>query len=100
MFGYLISRIITILSTPLDALGGPEEMKKKVAIECKYFTILAVSTGVIRFCDCYVFRQLTRRVAYNIRCLLYFKILQKNIGWYDLKDNAVGTLTSAMQSDT
>ena len=28
------------------------------------------------------------------------KILEKNMGWFDKKDNATGILTSAMASDT
>jgi ATP-binding cassette subfamily B (MDR/TAP) protein 1/ATP-binding cassette subfamily B (MDR/TAP) protein 5 len=36
----------------------------------------------------------------KVRALLYVSILQKNIGWFDFKDNGTGILTAAMSSDT
>ena len=36
----------------------------------------------------------------KIRQVLYFSILQKNIGWFDNKDNGPSVLTSAMASET
>jgi len=35
-----------------------------------------------------------------MRYELYNAILGKNIGWFDLRENSVGVLTSSMASDT
>jgi len=39
-------------------------------------------------------------VTLKIRELLYAKILEKNLGWFDHRDNSSGILTSTMASDT
>ena len=40
-----------------------------------------------------------RNVTYEIRTLLYARILSKNIGFFDHKDNGTSVLTSAMEED-
>jgi len=35
-----------------------------------------------------------------MRHLLYSEILSKNIGWFDLRENSVGILGTAMAADT
>lgn len=45
------------------------------------------------------FSKLGEGVTFKIRCLLYSKILQKNMGWFDERDNSTGILTSVMASD-
>lgn len=39
-------------------------------------------------------------VTLGVRELLYKNILMKNIGWFDLRENSTGVLSSAMASDT
>ena len=43
---------------------------------------------------------LGENVTMSVRQLLYEKILRKNIGWFDHRDNGVSVLTSAMAQDT
>lgn len=43
---------------------------------------------------------LSEKVTYSMRFTLYDSILSKNIGWFDLRENSVGGLSSAMASDT
>jgi len=40
------------------------------------------------------------KVTYQMRATLYNSIMSKNIGWFDLRENSVGILSSAMASDT
>ena len=47
-----------------------------------------------------MFGSLGNKVTYKIRDLLYSKILEKNIGWFDHRDNGASVLTSAMAKDT
>jgi len=35
-----------------------------------------------------------------MRSVLYDSIISKNIGWFDLRENSVGILSTAMASDT
>jgi len=39
-------------------------------------------------------------VTLKIRMVMYEKILRKQIGWFDDRDNSPGILTSAMAQDT
>jgi ATP-binding cassette subfamily B (MDR/TAP) protein 1 len=43
---------------------------------------------------------LGENVTLGVRELLYTNILRKNIGWFDLRENSTGVLSSAMASDT
>jgi hypothetical protein len=38
-------------------------------------------------------------VTENLRRILYAKILEKHMGWFDERDNATSVLTSAMAHD-
>jgi hypothetical protein len=42
------------------------------------------------------FGNLGENVTLKIRKELYFKILEKNIGWFDFRENGSSVLTSAM----
>ena len=48
-----------------------------------------------RFCFGIVGENITK----NMRENLYFSILKKSIGWFDLKENAPGVLTSTLSND-
>lgn len=43
---------------------------------------------------------MSENVTLKIRQDLYANILQKNIGWFDLKENGASVLTSIMASET
>jgi len=43
---------------------------------------------------------LGENVTLKIRQILYGSILRKNIGWFDLRENGISILTSAMAQDT
>ena len=46
------------------------------------------------------FGALGDNVAMHIRKILYSNILQKDIGWFDHRENSAGVLTSSMATDT
>ena len=62
--------------------------------------IVGVVSGICCFVQKYSFGTLGGTVTYKIRELLYMNILQKNIGWFDNRDNGPSVLTSTMAEDT
>lgn len=60
-------------------------------------------TAVCSFCTAFgqkfSFGVIGENVTLKVRRFLYSSILQKNIGWFDHKDNAPGVLSATMASD-
>jgi hypothetical protein len=54
------------------------------------------SFGITKKC----FGTLGNNVTFEVRKLLYRKILEKNIGFFDFPENGTSVLTSSMSSDT
>jgi len=55
-----------------------------------------ISMGSTKKC----FGTLGNNVTLEVRKLLYRKILEKNIGFFDFPENGTSVLTSSMSSDT
>lgn len=62
--------------------------------------VVAVSVGIAGWIQKYFFSLLGENVTIRIRKDLYSSILSKNIGWFDMRENATGVLSSTMASDT
>jgi ATP-binding cassette, subfamily B (MDR/TAP), member 1 len=62
--------------------------------------IIAIIAGVGSFVQKYSFGTLGNNVTLKVRTILYSNILQKNLGWFDHRDNGPSVLTSTMASDT
>jgi len=58
--------------------------------------VIAVVTWLAMFIQKYFFSLLSEKVTWRMREALYNEILCKNIGWFDLRENSVGILSSAM----
>ena len=65
-----------------------------------YMGFIALSAGIGMFVQKYCFATLSEKVTYKMRFTLYDAILSKNIGWFDLRENSVGSLSATMASDT
>ena len=61
---------------------------------------LAVGIFFAMWVQKYFFQRISVLVTYHMRYTLYDEILNKNIGWFDLRENSVGVLSSAMAQDT
>jgi ATP-binding cassette subfamily B (MDR/TAP) protein 1 len=61
---------------------------------------IAFCTGTGVALKDFYFKSLGSNTTYYIRCELYAKIIQKNIGWFDDRDHSSGVLTSAIAKDT
>lgn len=101
-FAIALSKVLTYLSVPLEAfqyLVGPdsdEDLESMMKHYCAIMGLLAVATFVTMFVQKYCFMILGGKVTYHMRHNLYNTILSKNIGWFDLRENSVGVLGSAM----
>ena len=62
--------------------------------------VFAFSAFSSMFVQKYYFLRSSELVTFNMRYTLYDSILTKNIGWFDLRENSVGILSSSMASDT
>jgi ATP-binding cassette subfamily B (MDR/TAP) protein 1 len=61
--------------------------------------ILAVCNGIAIVFQKYSFGYLGNKVTQKVREALYVNILQKNIGWFDDRDNGPSVLTSILSAD-
>lgn len=100
LFGLVFSRIMTNLTIPMVLLGGPDGMMDEVKRDCLYLALISVGIWLATFVQKKSFYYLSEQVTQKIRHVLYDKILQKNIGWFDLKENGTGNLSSSLASDT
>lgn len=105
IFGVVLAKTLGLLSLPLYAFEFlyPDEedyLKNKIHEYCLIMTIVACFSGFGSFLQRYMFGSLGNRVTHKIRDLLYAKIMEKNIGWFDHRDNGPSVITSSMAKDT
>lgn len=109
VFGLLLSKALGALTTPFIFVNyietqDPEEnddyIKNKIIETCIYMCACSITTWVGIYLRSHSFSTLGDSVTNKIRKLLYIKILEKNMGWFDDRDNSVGVLTNVMSSDT
>lgn len=105
VFGVILAKMLGLLSLPLPVFDylypdEPDYLKNQVHHYCMIMTIVACMAGIGSFLQRYMFGSLGNKVTAEIRDLLYAKILEKNIGWFDHRDNGPSVLTSAMAKDT
>lgn len=60
---------------------------------CAITSFIAMGTGKL------LFGFIGENITKGVRQQLYAAYLQKQVGWFDLKDNAPGILTSVLASD-
>lgn len=106
--GIAFAKILTLLSLPIPYLkfvdplgvGGIDYMKQEIIYWSIGMLIIAlvcfISMGSTKKC----FGTLGNNVTLEVRKLLYRKILEKNIGFFDFPENGTSVLTSSMSSDT
>ena len=108
--GFFLSKVLSLLSIPLKMLPMlfPEKaqmdpkdiLEEEMNFYCMCMGLMGVMSFIAIFASKYSFSILGENVTLGIRCVLYEHILEKNIGWFDLRENSAGVLTSSMASDT
>jgi ABC-type multidrug transport system fused ATPase/permease subunit len=107
--GIAFAKILTLLSVPVEFLvtidkengiGGFPYLKNEITFWSIVMLIISgicfISFSTTKKC----FGTLGNNVTLEVRKLLYTKILEKNIGFFDHPENGSSVLTSAMASDT
>lgn len=106
--GIAFAKILTLLSVPVEYLafidpskvGGNEYLKAEIIYWSAFMLAIAfvlfISMGTTKKC----FGTLGNIVTFEVRKLLYRRILEKNIGFFDHPENGTSVLTSSMSSDT
>ena len=101
--GIIFSKLLTLLTYPEPLLisddgltTGYVYLEEQIKVQSIYMAILAVVTFLSSFGGKNSYGNLGENVTLCVRKILYEKILRKNIGWFDQRDNGVSVLTSAM----
>ena len=66
---------------------------------CLYMFLCAVVCFITTFTQKFCFGVVGENITLNIRNQLYQSLLKKNMGWFDLRENAPGVLTSVLASE-
>lgn len=99
VFGLIFSMILSVLTAPpefLVAAYGPTYMEDEVKKYSLIMAIVAAVSSLASFLMKFSFGTLGNTVTLKIRNLLYYAILEKNIGFFDDRDHASSVLTSSM----
>lgn len=75
-------------------------MRDMISTEAQYTFIVAIIAYFAAIIQKRSWSKLGEGVTYKVRVLLYAKILEKNIGWFDLRDNGTSFLTNTLSQDT
>ena len=102
--GFLLSKLLSLTSVPIEMIQiiyktdkDPKEyLEEEINFLCMMIAFFSAATFLFAFCQKYCFALLGENVTLGVRCLLYENILMKNIGWFDLRENSAGVLTSSM----
>eukprot|EP00347_Sterkiella_histriomuscorum_P022139 403331544 len=97
IFSIVMVKVIFALN--VNPFHGVDQVRKYADFYCLMILIIAISAFMFAMIQNISFGLIGENVTLKIRQLLYFRILQKNIGWFDEKDNAPGVITSTMAND-
>lgn len=95
IFGGVMAKMLFVLMDIYDYTEMRSESDKWCGLMLG-FAFIAFLTG---FGQKFSFGVIGENVTTNIRKVLYGKIIEKNQGWFDLRENAPGILTSTLASD-
>ena len=75
------------------------DVRKDSDLRCLGLFLLCVGAFTFGFIQITSFGVIGENVTLIMRKALYSSILSKNIGWFDLKDNSPGQLSSTMATE-
>ena len=76
-----------------------EQMRKDADFWILWMFIASLISLCTAFVQKFSFGIVGENITINMRHRLYEAILKKSIGWFDLRDNSAGVLTSVLASD-
>jgi len=107
VMGLILSKFLTYCTAPwslLEAMDPVLTAEEFLEQQINFYALIMFGIAIFAW-FCFIlqkgsFSLLGEEVTYTIRKELYESILQKNIGWFDQKENATSVITSAMAEDT
>ncbi|KRT86174.1 AAA protein, partial [Oryctes borbonicus] len=66
---------------------------------CLYFFIIGVCTGIASLLQWYMLGIAAEKLTMRVRHLLFEKVLNQEVGWFDIRDNGVGAVCAKLSSD-
>lgn len=102
ILGVIFAKFLGVLSVDKDILAfafGEDYLQDEVTKYTIWMVCLAAINGVAIVFQKYSFGYLGNKVTQRVREALYINILQKNIGWFDQRDNGPSVLTSILSAD-
>jgi len=100
--GVVFAKMLGLLSAPkeyLVAKYSEDYLQVEITKYALFMVYLAIINGVAILFQKYSFGYLGNKVTQRVREALYVNILQKNIGWFDDRDNGPSVLTSVLSAD-
>ena len=76
---------------------------EKMKTNADFWILMMFIAALVNLCTAFVqkfsFGIVGENITINMRHKLYEAILKKSVGWFDLRDNSAGVLTSVLASD-
>lgn len=107
--GLVMSKYLVYVSVPIPQLKlivapdfdgtNLELLSSRVSLIALILTGMAILCGVGKLLQFVTFQLLGGKVTFSIRIDTYNAILEKNLGWFDLREHSTGILTTALAED-
>ncbi|KAK9700678.1 ABC transporter [Popillia japonica] len=94
VFAVLFGSILGVLSHPDE-----DYVRSETNMYCLYFVIAGVVTGIATFLQLYTYGIAGEKLTMRLRSRMFEAMLRQEIGWYDLKENAVGSLCGKLSGE-
>jgi ABC-type multidrug transport system fused ATPase/permease subunit len=95
VFGIFITKMLFALFITWDK----DLLRSESDTWCLAMFMLCVGSFVTGFTQKFLFGVVGENITYAMREQLYGALLKKNIGWFDLRENAPGVLNGVLSSD-
>ena len=97
IFGVILSKLLFGLDAKINSL---DKVRENANFYCLMMLICGISSAIFIFSQKLTFGTMGENVTLKIRRLLYLKMLEKHMAWFDEKENAPGQLSTVLASYT
>ena len=96
LFGWFMMDVMTTLNTaPLEGKNALDESRTFILV----MTFVSIGIFFTKSGVGFLLSEVSENIIKSVREELYQKIIRKDIGWHDQRDNAAGIMTSTLASD-
>ena len=96
LFGWFMMEVMTTVNiAPLEGKSALDESEKWIIIMVLASVLLFITKSGVGWC----LSEVAENIIKHVRMDLYEKIVRKDIGWHDQRDNASGVMTATLASD-